>query len=193
MSQEKERWYYCQGNSKVVRSNLRDRRKILGTVLHALNLQSNRSSNCARHVTRSHQLTRFQTQSSKVFGGVGAMTKATWCWGCPSRNTPKFAAYLKGKASVYISYGTDAYLRQSKGIDNLEVLTLNFDTGNHVTKPNPTECKEQPQQGLYQVAIAKENWLASCQCSQQNRTDCYHVTRGGSLTHSHLAFAKGAK
>lgn len=193
MSEEQERWQHSHSNSKVVRRNVSHRSYFRRTALYSLNLKSYRACDCAGQVPWSHKFTRFQTQSSKVFGGVGAMTKATGCWGGPSRNASEFTTYLQRVTGVYINYSTDANRCQSKGINNLEGLTLNFDAWDNVTEPNPAERKEQPQKSRYQVAIAKENWLASCQCSQQNRTDCYHVTRGGSLTHSHLAFAKGAK
>jgi len=190
---QQQAWNNRQGNAQQVETNLHIGRKISPAFLSDANLHGQGTRDGAWQISWSNLLTFFETQGLVVLGGVGAKAQSSWSRCCPGGKFSKASRNLQSKTGIDILDRTKADLGKSKWIDYNQLLVSDLRTWNHVAKPNKSQGKTQPEQGLDYITKAKDKSLGGSKAGK-NQGHCGNQVAGKwSFAHTQFFSLEGAK
>ena len=193
MNKEQDCRQQHQSDAKPVDSNESMLRQALVLPLSSIDLQSQRTGNCARKISRSNALAILKSERLVILSRVPAMTQPSRSWSSPGRNAPKGTRNLEGKSGVNFFYGAKADSGNSKRVHQYQFAALDFNTWDYVAKPNHAQDQSKPEQSFYYITNSKENGLAGSQSGQQQGNHGYQIAGEGPFAHNQIDSLEGSK
>jgi hypothetical protein len=124
---------------------------------------------------------------------VGAKAQTTWSRCCPGGQLSKASRTLQGKTGIDTLDRTQANLGNSKWIHNNQLLVFDFGAWNYVAKPNKSQGKAQPEQGLDHITKTKDKSLSGSKAGKNQGHRGYQVAGKWSFAHTQFVSLEGAK
>ena len=191
MKNQQQAWNNSQDDTQRVQVNRNLGGQISAVFLSHADLHGQRTGDGAWQISRSNQLAVLESQGLVIFGGVGAVSKSSGSWCCPSRDASKASADLQGEAGIDVFDGAESDSGNSEWVSDAKLLAYNLNAWDNVAQPDQSQSEAKPEQGFNQIAKAKEKWLTSSQCCKQQRSYGYDVAGKRTLTHSQFDSSKG--
>jgi hypothetical protein len=119
--------------------------------------------------------------------------QSSWSRCCPGGKLSKASRNLQSKTGIDILDRTKPDLGDSKWIHYNQLLVSDFSAWNNVAKPNKTQGKAQPEQGLDYITKSKDKSLGGSKDSKNQGHNGYQVARKWSFAHTQFVSLEGAK
>ncbi len=154
----------------------------LGLLERSFDHQGVGAGNGAWKITGSNVRPVLQVQSSKVLGGVAAVSESSWSRCCPSGNLSEIATDVQGVSSIDVFDSAKSNLVSENRIDNNQPVLSKIQVGDDVVAEDQSQNQKNNcctfSTGL---GFGKEESLNQGESSHDDCEDRDQVTRGGSF------------